>query len=206
MIQELFNRASELPALLEKYYGMGDFLEASNFVAVERLWEDFRTILRSLREWKLMSDSQAPSPLVWSRPDPGKSSPSAVTVLWFPNIMIANSLTHYWALEIIARMHLSILDRAVTTIKGCSQEASSLILSGSNSEESVVALAEMICSSMSYFMQPEMKLYGSCSVIFTLPTAIRVFQSDQDRCGFQLSRCQQIVDQLASMRICFPRT
>jgi hypothetical protein len=206
IMQLLLNKACELPALLERYYNLGNLLEVSNFTAVDRLWEDFRNILSSLREWRLMLDSQAHSSLVWSRPDPGNLSPSAVNVLWFPNLMTAISLTHYWAFEITVRTHLSVLGKAVTTIKGCVQKVSLQTLSESNNEGSVAALAEMICSSMSYLLQPEMKLYGPGSAFFTLPTAIQVFQSEQDHCSFQLSRCQQIIDRLASMRIYFPRT
>jgi hypothetical protein len=206
IIQLLFNRVGELPALLQRYDEIGDFLDASNFVAVERLWEDFRNILKNLREWKLMLESQSPSPLFWSRPDPGDSSPLAVNVLWYPNIITASSLTHYWAFEIITRKHLRILERAVTTTKAFVQQDSLRTLSAFNSEESVVVLAEMICSSMSYLMQPELGLYGPGSTFFTLPTAIQVFRSDENRCSFQLSQCQHIVDRLASMKIRFPRT
>ncbi|KAH7009152.1 hypothetical protein B0J12DRAFT_691816 [Macrophomina phaseolina] len=190
IMQLLLNKASELPALLERYYDMVDLKEVSNIVAVERLRKDFRNILKSFREWELMLHSEAPSPVFWSKPNPGNSSSSDVDVLWFPNIMTANSLTHCWAFEIIAKRHLSMLGGAISTAEG---------------EKSVAALAEMICDSMPYLMQPDMKLYGPGSAFFTFPTAIQIFQSEPDHYSFQLSRCQQILDRLASIGFHFPR-
>ena len=152
-----------------------------------------------------MLHSEAPSPVFWSKPDPGNSSSSEVDVLWFPNIMTANSLTHCWAFEIIARRHLTMLGGAISTAKGYGQPAYLRTLSKSSSEESVVALAEMICDSMPYLMQPDMKLYGPASAFFTLPTAIQVFQSETDHHSSQLSRCQQILHRLASIGFHFPR-
>lgn len=97
---------------------MVDLKEVSNIVAVERLRKDFRNILKSFREWELMLHSEAPSPVFWSKPNPRNSSSSDVDVLWFPNIMTANSLTHCWAFEIIARRHLTMLGGAILLQRG----------------------------------------------------------------------------------------
>lgn len=204
-MQLLLNKASELPALLERYDDKGNPSEASNFAAVERLWNDFRNFLRDLREWELMLDSQVPSRLVWSRPNPRTTS-SNVNVFWFPDIMTANSLTHFWAFQIIARTHLSILGRTMMTKTGYCQQEPFHTFCESDDEKSTAALAEKICDSMPYLMQPEMRLYGPASAFFTFPTAIQVFQSEQERYSSQLLRCQQIIERLASMRIHFRGT
>jgi len=49
------------------------------------------------------------------------------------------------------------------------------------------------------------KLYGPGSAFFTLPTAIKVFESDKDTYRLQLSRCEMVLGQLASIRVTFPR-
>jgi hypothetical protein len=122
--------------------------------------------------------------------------------------MTASSLTHYWAFEIVAMTHFSILEKAITTAKWDSPPASFHgfdTLSESDNENLVAASAEMICNSMAYLLQPEMRLSGPGSAFFTLPTAIRVFQSKPDRYSVQLSRCQQITERLATMQIHFRR-
>ncbi|KAH7361084.1 hypothetical protein BKA66DRAFT_213775 [Pyrenochaeta sp. MPI-SDFR-AT-0127] len=205
IMQLLLNIACELPALLERYYDIGDFSDASNFDAVERLWSDFRAILGSLREWERKSYSQASYPLVWSRPDPETSLPSSANALWFPNIMIANSLTHYWAFEIVVRMHLSTLHRIIITTTGHDPQTYMNTCPELFNDKSLLTLADMICDSTSYLIQPEMKLHGLGSAFFTLPTAFRVFKREQSHCSTRLARCQQIIDLLASRGIHFPR-
>lgn len=116
-MQLLLNKASELPALLERYYDIVDLKDVSNILAVERLRKDFQNILKSFREWELTLHSEASPPVFWSKPDPWNSSSSDVDVLWFPNIMTANSLTHCWAFEIIASRHLNMLGGANSTAK-----------------------------------------------------------------------------------------
>ncbi|KAF2438315.1 hypothetical protein P171DRAFT_490984 [Karstenula rhodostoma CBS 690.94] len=114
-MQLLLNKASELPALLERYYEMVDPKEASDIITVEELRKGFRNILASFREWELMLHSEAPSPAFWSTSNPSSSWSSDVHALWFPNIMTTNSLTHCWAFEIIAKRHLSMLAGADST-------------------------------------------------------------------------------------------
>lgn len=204
-MQLLLNEACKLPALLERYYGICNFSDASNHDAVERLWSDFRAILRNLQKWERKFYSQASHPLVWSRPDPETSLSSGAKVLWFPNIMTANSLTHYWAFKIIVRTHLSVLHGIVFTTKGHDPQKSVHTCPELLNDMSLLTLADMICDSTSYMMQPEMKLHGLGSTFFTLPTAFRVFESEESQGSTRLARRQQIIDRLASRGVHFPR-
>lgn len=199
IMQQLLNQASVLPSLLERYYNMNSLLEITNLVAMERLCQDFQKFLGDLREWELMSESSAPYPLVWSRPIPGNPLPLIGNILWFPNMMTANSLTHYWAFMIIATTHLSTLNRAIATLK----DHPSYIVSHSETERLVADLAGMICNSMEYLTQPDMGLHHAGSSFFTLPTAIGVFQNDPARYNLQLSRCRQIVEKMESLGVYF---
>ncbi|KAL5398721.1 hypothetical protein PMIN02_001248 [Paraphaeosphaeria minitans] len=199
MMQLLLNKASALPALLERYDDMIDLEVLSNTVAVEQLRKDYLNILKSFQEWELMLQSEVPCPVFWSKSDPSNASSSHADALWFPNIMTANSLTHCWAFRIIAKIHLRRLNAVVSATKKDGQRVSLRTLSLPTRESSVAALADMICDSMPYLMQPDMKLYGPGSAYFPLPTAIRFFQSDPGYYTSQLSRCQQILDRLSSM-------
>ena len=204
-MQLLLNKASELPALLQRYDRIVHPGGVASIVAVEELCRDFRKIIKSFRDWELMLLSEAPSPVVWSTRDPENLVFSDTDVLWFPDIMTANTLTHCWAFEIIAKRHLGMLGGAVSTMQTNSRQDSSWALSKS-SERTIGLLAEMICDSMPYLMQPEMKLYGPGSAHFTFPTAIQVFRSEPDRYSAQLSRCQCIIGRLVSKGFHFART
>ncbi|KAK7178494.1 C6 zinc finger domain protein [Paraphaeosphaeria sporulosa] len=204
-MQLLLNKASALPTLLERYDDMMDLEGLSDIVAVERLRNDYRKILESFREWELMLQSEVPSPVFWSKRNLSNASSSHADVLWFPNIMTANSLNHCWAFEIIAKNYLSRLDEAVFTARRDTHQASLRTLSLPTSEKPVATLANMICDSMAYLLQPDMKLYGPASACFTLPTALMVFQSDPGYYSSQLGRCQQILDRFADMGFYFPR-
>jgi hypothetical protein len=201
MMQQLLSRASVLPSLLERYDEIKSLLEITSLSVVQQLYQDFQVVLKSLQQWELIT-TNAHFPLVWSGNDSGNHpSPSIANVLWFPNIMTANSLTHYWAFKIIAKMHLSSLERALTTSKARSFHA----VSEPNIEDSVADLAEMICDSMAYLIQPDVALHHAGSSFFTFPTAVGVFQKEPNRYRLQLLRCRDIVDQLESKGIHFIR-
>jgi hypothetical protein len=206
MMQLLLTKASELPALLERFHNMGDLSKTSEFASVEQLWKDFQTILSRLGEWELTLHSQESSPSLWWRHTPKNSSHPDASVLWFPNIMTASCLTQSWAFEIIIRKHLRLLGKAIATTTGSAQQPCMHNLTESFSKKRIVALAEMICDSMPYLMQPEMKLYGPGSAFFAFTTAVQVFQSEREQYSVRLGRCQRIVDRLTKIGIHFPHT
>ena len=203
ILQLLLNRVCGLPGLLERYYAIGDLSDASKSDTVQRLWNDFHSILAGLREWEQNASSQASHPLVWSRTDRGNSLLSSVHVLWFPNMMIANSLTHYWAFEIIVRIHLSNLHQILSAAENDGRQTHVHTCTEASKEKSLLTLADMICDSISYLLQPEMKLHGLGSAFFTIPSALRVFRREKNLSSGRLARCEQISDLLASRGIEF---
>jgi hypothetical protein len=205
MLQRLLNQAVKLPSLLNRHDSIANLSDPMNFAAIAQLKNAFQKFIKGLWTWEVESEVQACRPLFWHR-QPEHLSPPATNILWYPNIMTANSLTYCWAFEIIARVQLLVLDKAAAKT---TQDPNSHTLSEPSIEprhgRSVLSLAGMICDSMLYLMQPEFKLYGPGSAFFTLPTAVKVFQSDPDRFSAQLSRCQGIIDQLAGIGVFFPR-
>lgn len=199
MMQQLLNKASKIPGLLERFDIMRGSVNQVDIVATEKLRQDFQDTLESLQRWESDQRSQASSPLLCTKPISRTSAPPDAKDLWFVNLMVANSLTYCWAFEIIARSHLGMLG---TSLVVRHKEDSQPALCPSfepDAKISVANLAEMICDSMTYLMQPEMKLYGPTSTFFTLRTAIQVFKGDPDEYSVQISRCQQIVAQLAAL-------
>jgi hypothetical protein len=129
-------------------------------------------------------------------------------ILWYPNIMTANSLTYCWAFEIIARTNLAFLESETQSdgLPSDERRTSRHMPIEFREQRPVAVLADMICNSMSYLLQSEFKLYGPGSAFFTLPTAMRVFQAEPDRYRSQIVRCQGIIDHLASIGVFFPKT
>jgi hypothetical protein len=211
MLQRLINRAVKLPGLLSRFDKMGTFAGPPNVAATTQLRDDFRDFVKSLWEWERNVRSANPHPMYWFKPSYMESPLTTKNVLWYPNIMTANSLTYCWAFEIIARTNLAFLERQVPETQSnglpfderCTNRHMPI---ESREQRPVAVLADMICNSMSYLLQSEFKLYGPGSAFFTLPTAMRVFQAEPDRYRSQIVRCQGIIDHLASIGVFFPKT
>lgn len=204
VMQLLLNKATQLPALLERHVELGELSGISNIVETQQLRTDFLNMIRSLEEWETSAQAQAQSPLFWSEPDSEYTEASYGNSLWFANLLVASSLTLCWALQIIARTYLNELDEATVAIKDYAYKANPQRSCSHISHNTVFSLAEMICDSMPYFLQPELKVYGPGSTFFTFSTAIKVFKNNEIHCASQLSRCQQILARLASIGIHFP--
>ena len=205
-MQLLFNKATQLPALLERYDTLGDLSSPSKLVAMQQLRNGFLYMIKSLGEWELSAKAQANFPLVWPKPDSPCKESCNRKPLWFANVLVASSLTHCWAFEIVARTHLDDVDEAIATIDGCKRKAIPRCSGSANGvgEDPISILAERICDSMPYFLQPELKIYGPASTFFTFLTAMKVFKSKKTYCASRLSRCQETLGRLANIGIHFP--
>jgi hypothetical protein len=211
MLQKFINQAVKLPALLDRFDKIRDLADPSSLAETTQLWNDFRNFIESVRQWESDLTSEEPLPLYWVKSTYMESPITTKDILWYPDIMTANSLTHCWAFEIIARTQLAALERSTTDTKGsglCYEDSHPDLHTASESSEqrSIAALAEMVFDSMPYLLQSEFKLYGPGSAFFTLPTAMRVFQDEPNRYRLQIVRCQAIIDHLASIGVFFPRT
>ena len=176
-----------------------------------KLRNDFQDFTKSLWRWECDLRSEKQLPLYWFRPTCTEYTLATRNIIWYPNIMTANSLTYCWAFEIIAKTQLAILESLMPKEQGhgsdfhdnCTDRYAPI---KPREQRSIAVLAEMICNSMPFLLQPEFKLYGPGSAFFTLPTAMRVFQNDTERYSPQIVRCQGILDHLASIGVSFPRT
>ncbi|CAN9482036.1 unnamed protein product [Alternaria alternata] len=185
IMQLLLNKATQLPALLERFDSLGDRSITSNVVAMQRLRDDFLYMIKSLKYWELSSKAQAKFSLVWPKPNSPDAESLGRKPLWFANVLVASSLTHCWAFEIVARQHLDDIEESIAEIKGCNVKAVPRRSdSASDKDENPVSiLAEKICDSMPYFLQPELKLYGPASTFFTFLTAMKVFKHKKTYCA-----------------------
>jgi hypothetical protein len=189
-MQSLLNEAAQLPALLERYADSEDLAETSRVTTLQHLYRDFDLLLRCLEDWEAAAARQSSSPLYWRMFDSADWSAPGTSCLWFPDIMTANSLTYCWAFQIVVLTHLELICRAIKPTRGCGHQTCEQHLSEPSTQRINIKLAEMICNSMPYLMQPKMKLWGPASAYFTFTTAIRVFQENKKHCSFQLSHCR----------------
>lgn len=210
MLQKLINQAIKLPALLSRLDNIGNTAGLSTLAPTTQLRKDFQDFTKSLWRWESDLRSEKQLPLYWFRPTCTGSTLATRNIIWYPNIMSANSLTYCWAFEIIARTQLATLEAQTPDgprhgsnfHDNCADRYTPI---KSREQRSLAVLAEMICNSMPYLLQPDFKLYGPGSAFFTLPTAMRVFQNEPDRYSTQIVRCQGIFDHLASIGVFFPR-
>lgn len=56
----------------------------------------------------------------------------------------------------------------------------------------------MICQSLDYLLQDNMKLYGPASTLFPLKVAYKTFQEDSTNAVEQLAWCQSTIARLVS--------
>lgn len=204
MMQQLLNKASKLPSLLQRFDIIKSSAEQVDFVAIGKLWQDFQIFAIELQNWESSQWNHAPSSLFWVKLTQNSSAPPDLQDLWFPNLMVANSLTHCWAFRIIAISHLDEFRDTIAALHGHNPQQALDIDFKSVTEMPVATLAARICDSMAYLFQSEMKLYGPSSTFFTLSTAIRVFKRNPDRYSTQILRCQKIVARLDALGLQSP--
>lgn len=199
MIQQLFSRASVLPSLLERFDDATSHLEPTDLVEIIQLRQEFQGFIQSLHKWELICKSHAQLPLVSPRTNIGNPSPFAENALWFPDIMTANSLTHYWAFLIIAKTQWLALDREIAMLG----DNTAQVLFELETEKSIADLAELIFRSMPYFLQPDLEAHHAGSTFFTFPIAMDFFRKNPDRYSLQLTRGRKIGEQLETRGVYF---
>ncbi len=88
----------------------------------------------------------------------------------FPNILTANTLTHYWAFSAVVLSNIRLLTDPSNELfvpASCS---------GSDFRNEMKNLASKICQSMEFHLLPELKLYGPISTFFPIWIALQIFE------------------------------
>ncbi|KAH7072310.1 hypothetical protein BKA63DRAFT_517269 [Paraphoma chrysanthemicola] len=204
LMQSLLSKAACLPALLERCTDLGISVDVVDPAALEHVMIDLITVQKGFQTWESTARSKSSSPLSWKRLDADQHFARDENDLWFPDVMTANSLMYCWAFEIVVLKHLSFLSKIFEAKEPSGKLTCVKFTSRTLLRHKSVELAEMICDSMAYAMQPDMKLWGPASAFFTFRTALWTFNDNKADCRSQLLRCQRIVDELAKRRIIFP--
>ncbi|KAF4778324.1 hypothetical protein HER10_EVM0003112 [Colletotrichum scovillei] len=127
-----------------------------------------------------------------------KGSPADTTGLEFPNITVANSLSHYWAFWIVCATQIQRL-----TAHHPNMPQDCVLIDGEHpaskaTTQKVLQLATFILGSTGYLMREDMKLYGTASAFFPLHIArgaLEMFGGGDEAISEQLARNAEVIRQ-----------
>ncbi|KAF4833072.1 hypothetical protein CGCSCA4_v013426 [Colletotrichum siamense] len=116
--------------------------------------------------------------------------------LEFPNITVANSLSHYWAFWIICATQIKRLTAQHPDIS-----EDRLLIDGERPDNEVVSrkilqFSSSILASTGYLMREDMKLYGTASAFFPLHiarSALEMFGGGEEAIGEELRKNAEII-------------
>lgn len=123
--------------------------------------------------------------------DPDAANPP----LWFPNVSVADSMTHYWVLWIVCITNMRKLRFLFPELLG----ASIFIIGTKPPEDQLVTdtcvqMALWIFQSVEFLTQEEMKLYGPTALALPLTVAYRLMKSGLTSDGELMAWCESVVE------------
>ncbi|KAK1713018.1 hypothetical protein BDP67DRAFT_403439 [Colletotrichum lupini] len=189
-LQALLSEACAIPAIFEMLDHCDDDSEPAAREAVIR----FVDVINRLDFWHKSANMMTMRDFTYFQ----KVSPADTTSLDFPNITVANSLSHYWAFRIIC---VTQIQRLTAHHPNISQDCLLIVGEYPASEavtQKVLQLATYILESTRYLMQEDMKLYGTASAFFPLHIArgaLEMFGGDDEAICEQLARNAEIIRQ-----------
>ncbi|KAK4211067.1 P-loop containing nucleoside triphosphate hydrolase protein [Rhypophila decipiens] len=170
-VQEVMGEGARIPGILEQI----DLLEGQSHesirVGVQRVLQELFDLLDRLNSWKASYPLISSSTSYWFKPAALGSRPS----IWFDNIMIANALHHLWAFKAICLGNIERL-RLTYPMLMLTDNIFAGYIEHRDVFEEVRSLSTMICQSIEYLMQDEMKLFGPTSAILPLRVAFDTFR------------------------------
>jgi hypothetical protein len=114
--------------------------------------------------------------------------------LWYPSVTTANVCTHLWAIRIVClkeidklRATFSSIVEACIPAKFCSVEYQ---------QNQVLTLSKLICHSMEYLLQDELKFFGPASTVFPLKVAYDSFRERGRGQEGYIKFCKSVVSRL----------
>ncbi|KAH9240611.1 hypothetical protein K456DRAFT_1758677 [Colletotrichum gloeosporioides 23] len=187
-LQTLLSEACAIPAILE----MLDRCSDKNGLVARQAITQFVEAINRLDRWhksvNMTVGDFTPLPEI-----------SAAGINFeFPNITVANSLSHYWAFWIICAIQIKQLTAQHPDIsENCP------LIDGERRENEVVTrkvlqFSSSILASTSYLMREDMELYGTASAFFPLHiarSALEMFGGNDEAIGEELRKNAEIIYQ-----------
>ncbi|EXM12733.1 hypothetical protein FOTG_18783 [Fusarium oxysporum f. sp. vasinfectum 25433] len=173
-LQNLFSLAAAIPDILEKIDALDhESTSAATTEAKKRLAE-LMEMRASLEAWRFSFQAEPQMPLCWPRAA-GDNNRQSNGSLWFPNLSVANALTHLWSFQILCLSHIRDMLRRFPELG----EVDSMLENPDRLRKACIELSVSIFQSMEYLMQDEFMLYGPFTAGFPVYTARRALEMDE---------------------------
>ncbi|KAF5509987.1 hypothetical protein CGCS363_v002201 [Colletotrichum siamense] len=187
-LQTLLSEAGAIPAILE----MLDHCSDKNGLVARQAATQFLEAINRLDRWHKSVN------MTVGDFTPLPETSLAGTNFEFPNITVANSLSHYWAFWIICAIQIK---RLAAQHPDISEDC--LLIDGERPENEVVTrkvlrFSSSILASTGYLMREDMKLYGTASAFFPLHiarSALEMFGGSDGAIGEELRKNAEIIHQ-----------
>ncbi|KAL6699727.1 hypothetical protein J3F84DRAFT_361582 [Trichoderma pleuroticola] len=196
LMQSLLDEISGLPSLLQRLDVISRSGQELQKEEIAALYKDFDTQMHRLEDWEANLKICTNSRVLWwpvaSSPDHETSFPISYE---FTNILVANTMSHYWSFLLVIHISISTL-LTLSNEKGvdvaCLLKKQATISPGHR-----VALAKDICQSMRYHLQPEMGLYGPAATLYPINIALQIFREENKM--KEVIWCESFISKLETM-------
>lgn len=183
-MQELLTEALTIPSLLQQNDKLFRHQVELHPFTVSEMFRSFMDVLERFARWQEILSLASNLPSQWPNcRDPGSgfsTLPDKDVSFLFPNITVANSLTHLWAFRIICLTELEKLARCLPqSVQRSAQIHDTMDLERIQGQ--IYCLSKLILLGMDYLLMDEMKLYGPASTFFPLWVVYRSFKGRESR-------------------------
>ncbi|KAL7801097.1 hypothetical protein V8C43DRAFT_273283 [Trichoderma afarasin] len=198
LMQSLLDEISGLPSLLQRLDAIFRSSQDYQKEEIVALYKDFDAQMLRLEDWEANLKTSTNSRVLWwpvaSPQDHETSFPISYE---FANILVANTMSHYWSFLLVIQISISTL-LALSKKKGINT-ACLLKQRATTSPENRVALAKDICQSMRYHLQIEMGLYGPAATLYPINVALQIFREENKM--KEVAWCENFISKLETMGI-----
>lgn len=196
-MQSLLDEISGLPSLLQRLDAISGSGPEHQKEEIMALYKDFDAQMLRLEDWEANLKTSTDSRVLWwpvaSPPDHETSFPISYE---FANILVANTMSHYWSFLLVIQISISTL-LAFSKEKGV--DVACLLKQRATISPDRVALAKDICQSMRYHLQPEMGLYGPAATLYPINVALQIFREENKT--KEVAWCENFISKLETMGI-----
>ncbi|KAJ5962652.1 hypothetical protein N7501_007593 [Penicillium viridicatum] len=176
--QELYSEIAAIPSILQEIDMLSCVYSTENVPASRVLIGSLFEASKRLCAWEnALGLNIIPSVTSFSdlQPTPINIPQRPPKPIWFPNIPIANGMTHCWSVRVICLLEI---DKLLSKLPNCTGIIEGLPegINPTSIRTEGDRLTFMICSSMSYSFQNEMNLFGPALALFPTQIAYAWFE------------------------------
>ncbi|KAJ5697881.1 hypothetical protein N7488_011565 [Penicillium malachiteum] len=203
LMQSLLNEVIMLPSLLHKIDSIIENPQGNDSADINDLLTLFLDLFARLESWGntvWTNDDRSSMPDHGSYTMKGSTNADTGLPLWYPNITMANVLTHLWAFQITCATEIERLAPLALNCVFDTQILASedpFISSLVENKGRMIDLGRKIYLSMDYLLQDEMELFGPASTFYPLGVAYKRFKASQPEMTGDIACIENIVERLA---------